>query len=35
MEMAPEQFIDMSETSAKYGVEPTPLSTAMQRMFGG
>jgi len=35
MEMAPEQFIDMSETAAKYGVEPTPLSTAMQRMFGG
>ena len=35
METSSDSFIDMSETSAKYGVAPTSLDTAMQRMFGG
>lgn len=35
METSSDSFIDMSETSANYGVAPTSLDTAMQRMFGG
>jgi NADH dehydrogenase len=32
-EMAPDTVVDMSESSATFGIEPTPLDLAMQRMF--
>jgi NADH dehydrogenase len=35
METGPDQFIDMSQTAAVFGIEPTSLETFAARFFGG
>ncbi len=35
METGPDQFIDMNQTSAVFGIEPTSLEAFAARFFGG
>jgi NADH dehydrogenase len=34
MEMGPDQFIDMSQTAATFGIAPTTLEAFAERFFG-